>query len=123
MQKLLWICALILSAWSVQAIDIMPITEAFKTGNADLLKDKMASDVDLVAPGVSKKGSGSEAIAVLKTFFKSNKPTKFTVAHHTDKNDCGFLVGKLAAGGKEFRVNIMYTIKDDKMGIATIRIE
>lgn len=122
MQKLLWICALILAIGSVQAADITPITEAFKTGNADLLKDKMASEVDIVVPGASKKGSGSDAIAILKTFFKANKPTGFSVAHHADKKDCGFLVGKLSSG-KEFRVNITYTIKDDKIGISIIRIE
>lgn len=123
MQKILFTCALLIFALSIQAADIKPISEAFEAGNAELLKDKMASEVDIVVPGSSKKGAGNEAIAVLSSFFKANKPTGFTVAHHADKNDCGFIVGKLSTATKEFRVNITYTIKDGKILLSIIRIE
>ena len=108
---------------TIQSADIKPVTEAFKAGNADILKDKMATEVDIVVPGASKKGTGDEAITILKSFFQVNKPTGFTVAHHADKNDSGFFVGKLAIGEKELRVNITYTTKDGKILITIIRIE
>jgi len=83
----------------------------------------MAAEVDIVAPGVSKKGTGNDAVAILKTFFQANKPTALTVAHHADKKESGFLVLKLTTENKDFRVNITYTTKDGKTLITIIRIE
>ena len=122
MKKILFTVALFIVALSTQAADITPITNAFKTGNADMLKNLMADEVDFVSPVVSKKGNADDAIAGLKSFFQNHKPTDFTVAHHADKNDSGFIVGKLT-GNKEFRVNITYTVEDGKILISIIRIE
>jgi len=123
MRKIFFLLALILSVVSLQATDIKPVSDAINVGNADMLKDKMAAEVDIVVPGTSKKGTGSDAIIILKSFFQANKPTGFTVAHHADKNDSGFFVGKMTTENKEFRVNITYTAKDGKILITIIRIE
>ena len=123
MKKILFTLAFIISAITIQAADITPVTNAIKAGNADALKDKMAVEVDIVVPGTSKKCDGNDAVAILKSFFQANKPTGFTIAHHADKNDSGFFVGKLATDNKEYRVNITYTIKDGKVLITVIRIE
>jgi len=123
MKKIVFIFTLIISTLALQAADITPVAEAIKAGNTDILKDKMATEVDIVVPGASKKGTGNEAIALLNSFFQANKPTGFTVAHHADKNESGFFVGKLTTAGKEFRVNITYTTKDGKILLTIIRIE
>lgn len=123
MKKMLFTIVIAVSILQIQAADITPVSNAMKAGNAELLKDMFAAEVDLVTPGVSKKGNGSEAIAILKSFFQSNKPSAFTVAHHADKNDSGFIVGKLVTANGEFRVNITYTSKDGKIFITIIRIE
>ena len=123
MKKILFFLAFTLSILSIQAVDITPVSNAIKAGNAEMLKDKMAAEVDIVVPGTSKKCTASDAIALLKSFFQANKPTEFTVAHHADKNDSGFFVGKIATENKEFRVNITYTIKEEKILITVIRIE
>ena len=123
MEKLLFSIVLTVSTLYIQAADITPVSNAFKTGNADLLKNFMASEVDIVTPGVSKKGNGNNAIDILTSFFQTQKPANFTIAHHADKNDSGFLVGKLTTANKEFRVNITYTNRDGKILITIIRIE
>ena len=123
MRKLFFTITLATFILSVQAADITPVSNALKAGNADMLKDMMATEVDVVAPGVSKKGNGSEVIAVLKSFFQANKPAAFTVAHHADKKESGFFVGKLNTTNGDFRVNITYTTKDGKIQITIIRIE
>ena len=123
MKKILFTLILTVLTLTAQAADIKPVSNAFKIGNADMLKEMVAAEVDIVAPGVSKKGSGADAIAILKSFFQNNKPTDFTVAHHADKNDSGFIVGKLVTANREFRVNITYTAKDGKILITIIRIE
>ena len=123
MKTLFFTMALAAAILSVQAADITPVSNALKAGNADILKEMMAPEVDIVAPGVSKKGNVSEVTAVLKSFFQSNKPAAFTVAHHADKKDSGFFVGKLNTANGDFRVNITYTTKDGKILITIIRIE
>lgn len=123
MKKIVFTLALILSALSIQAADINGISNAFKNGNASSIAANMDTEVDIAVPGTSKKGSGSDAVSVLNQFFQANKPSGFTVAHHADKNESGFIVGKLATNTKEFRVNITYTIKENKVLIQSIRIE
>jgi len=123
MKKTLFTLTLSIVILQMQAVDITPISNAFKAGNADMLKEMMAVEVDMVTPGVSKKGNGSDAITILKSFFQDNKPTNFTVAHHADKNDSGFIVGKINTADREFRANITYTVKDEKILITIIRIE
>ena len=123
MKKLLFPIALMVSAMYIQAADITPVSNAFKAGDADVLKEYMASEVDIVALGASKKGNASDATAILKSFFQAQKPANFTVAHHADKNDSGFIVGKLTTADGEFRVNITYTTKEGNILITIIRIE
>ena len=43
--------------------------------------------------------------------------------HQADKNDGGFVVGKMQTSGREYRVNITYIVKDGRALIQTIRIE
>jgi len=123
MKKLIFMLALILSALSIQAADINGISNAFKNGNASSISGNMDTEVDIAVPGTNKKGNGSDAVAALNQFFQANKPSGFTVAHHADKKESGFIVGKLATATKEFRVNVTYTVKDDKVFIQSIRIE
>jgi hypothetical protein len=123
MKKIMYTLAFTLFILSVQAADITPVANAIKSGNADLLKDKMSEEVDISVPGTSRKSNGNEAIAILKKFFQTNKVSGFNVAHHADKNESGFFVGKLITDQGEFRVNVTYTTKDGKIRIQTIRIE
>ena len=123
MKKTLFTLALSILIMQMQAVDISPVINAFKAGNADMLKEMMAAEVEMVTPGVTKKGNGNEAITTLKSFFLNNKPTGFTVAHHADKNESGFIVGKITTENRDFRVNITYLVKEGKTLITIIRIE
>lgn len=123
MKKIFFTLTLAVFVLHLQAVDMTPVTNAFKNGNAEQLKEMMATEVDMVAPGVTKKVNNSEAIAILKSFFQNNKPSAFTVTHNADKNDSGFLIGKLTTANKDFRVNITYTSKEGKILISIIRIE
>jgi hypothetical protein len=123
MKRLLIILTLVFSFLSVHAADITPISNAFKAGNASSLTASMDSQVDMAVPGSSKKCDGSEAVAMLNTFFGTNKPSGFSVVHNADKKDNGFLVGKLPTSKGEFRVNVTYKLNGDKVVIQSIRIE
>ncbi|MDR3251904.1 MAG: DUF4783 domain-containing protein [Tannerella sp.] len=124
MGKILLTLTATLAFWSVNAADVTPITEAFRTGKAEALKGKMSAEIDIVVPDGSKKVAGEQAVAILDNFFKSHKVSGFTVVHNADKNESGFIVGKLSTDKGEFRVNITYTAsKDGKILIQIIRIE
>ena len=123
MRKLKAIILSLFTAWGLYAADITPITDALKSGNARALSACMYSEADVTVPGVSQKGSATEAAAILDRFFQGNTPSGFTVVHQADKNDGGFVVGKMQTSGREYRVNITYIVKDGRALIQTIRIE
>ncbi|MDR1624545.1 MAG: DUF4783 domain-containing protein [Tannerellaceae bacterium] len=123
MKRLIIILTLVFSFLSVRAADITPISNAFKSGNASSLTSSMDSQVDMAVPGSSKKCDGADAVAMLNTFFGTNKPSGFFVVHNADKKDTGFLVGKLPTSKGEFRVNVTYKLNGDKVVIQSIRIE
>ena len=123
MRKLKTIILSLLTAWGVYAADITPITEAMKSGNTGALSGSMYTEADVSVPGVSQRASAAEAAAILGRFFQGNPPTGFTVVHQADKNDGGFVVGKMQTAGREYRVNITYVIKDGRALMQTIRIE
>jgi hypothetical protein len=104
-------------------MDMNLITSSFKAGNVSPLAALMAQEVDVAVPASTKKCSPAEAVALLHSFFGSNKPVQFTVVHHADKKDSGFLVGKLLTAKEEFRVNITYRTENGKAIIQSVRIE
>ncbi|MDR1408239.1 MAG: DUF4783 domain-containing protein [Tannerella sp.] len=123
MKKSLFTAAFILSTLCLHAADITMISKAFSAGNATPLAANMDTEIDLALQDKAQKANAAEAVAQLNRFFEANKPTAFTVAHNADKNETGFLVGKLATGKGEFRVNITYIMNDDNIIIQSIRIE
>lgn len=123
MKKWMFTGIFILSMWSMRAADVTFIASTFKLGDATLLAGSMDAETDIAVPGVVQKGDAAEAIAVLTRFFETHKVAAFTVAHHADKRDTGFLVGKLATGNGDFRVNIAYSLRENKVIIQSIRIE
>jgi hypothetical protein len=112
-----------LSVLSMEAADITVIVNIFKEGKATGSAANMDTEVDIAVPGAKNKGTAADAVAILTRFFESVKPTGFAVLHQADKNDTGFVVGKLTTGDGEFRVNVTYCIKDNKVLIQSIRIE
>ena len=123
MRKIVCILVFALSVLSIYAADITTIINSLKEGKASGIVGNMDTEVDITVPGETKKGTGAEAVAILSRFFESEKPTGFTVLHHADKTETGFVVGKLTTGKGEFRVNITYGTKDNKVLIQSIRIE
>ena len=123
MRKIVCIVVFALSVLTLKAVDITMIINAFKEGKAAGIAGNMDTEVDITVPGATKKGTGAEAVAILTRFFESDKPAGFTVLHQADKNETGFVVGKLTTGKGDFRVNITYGTKENTVLIQSIRIE
>ena len=123
MKRFFCMFAFMLSVLSVEAGDITKIVNIFKEGKVSENDTNMDTEVDIAVPGTTKKTTGADAAVILMGYFESAKPTDFTILHHADKNETGFVVGKLATGSGELRVNITYYTKDNKVLIQSIRIE
>ena len=123
MKRFFYMFAFMLLVLSVEAGDITKIVNIFKEGKAADSAGNMDAEVDIAIPGTKKKETAADATAILTQFFESTKPTDFTILHHADKNDTGFIVGKLTVGDGEFRVNITYCTKDNIVLMQSIRIE
>jgi hypothetical protein len=123
MKRTILFFTLVFSFVCAQAADITPISGAFKAGNASVLASLMEEEVDVAVPGSTKKCNAAEAVALLNTFFASNKPVSFAVVHNADKKESGFVVGKLTTAKGEFRVNVTYRTDGNKAIIQSIRIE
>lgn len=111
---------LMVGAW---AADITGISSAFKAGDAAAVSGMMAEEVDMALPDASKRCGRAEAVSMLSAFFGSNKPASFSVVHHADKKESGFLVAKLKTSTGEYRVNITYRAEGQTVMIQSIRIE
>lgn len=105
------------------AVDTGQIAKSFKTGDAALLKNSMDTQVEIMLPAAKKKCAPDEAVRILGDFFRTHKPSDFTVMHEAEKKESGFYIGKLIAAGEEFRVNITYRTENDAIRIQSIRIE
>ncbi|MDR2763586.1 MAG: DUF4783 domain-containing protein [Tannerella sp.] len=123
MKKMIFTFAFILSVLSIQAADIKAIIDAFKSGDATLLAICMDTEVDMALPETARQVNGQEAVNLLTRFFAAGKVSGFTVAHHADKKESGFIVGKLVTEKGDFRVNITYQTREDKAIIQSLRIE
>ena len=123
MKRFLLTCALLCAFCSLQAADLAGITKALKEGKAETLTGKMAATIDLALPEKTLTCAGDQAIEALNSFFGQHKPASFTVVHHADKSDNGFLVAKLHTEAGDYRVNITYKAENNTAIIQSIRIE
>lgn len=123
MKRFLLTCALLCAFCSLQAADIAGITQAFKEGKAETLSGKLAATIDLALPEQTLTCEGEQAIQALNRFFGQHKPVTFTVVHHADKSDNGFVVAKLHTEAGDYRVNITYKADNNTAIIQSIRIE
>ena len=123
MKRFLLTCALLCAFCSLQAADIASITQAFKAGKAETLAGKLAATIDLALPEQTLTCEGEQAIQALNRFFGQHKPVTFTVVHHADKSDNGFVVAKLHTEAGDYRVNITYKADNNTAIIQSIRIE
>ena len=123
MKRFLLTCALLCAFCSLLAADIAGITQAFKAGKAETLAGKMAEKIDLALPEKTLTCEGEQAIEALNSFFGQHKPASFTVVHHADKSDNGFVVAKLHTEAGDYRVNITYKTDNNTAIIQSIRIE
>ncbi|MGL4292640.1 MAG: DUF4783 domain-containing protein [Bacteroidales bacterium] len=99
------------------------IADCFRKGNAALLRNTLASKINLSLPGITAETDIAKAESQLDRFFKTNAPAGFEIAHKSDKGDSGFLIGTLNTTKGKYRVHLLMRKTNNKYLIHQIRIE
>lgn len=105
---LLSMCSVKVDAQDVVAdTTMLPIIATIQAGNADSLALFFNQRVELSLPDFSAISSRNQAKMMLYTFFKSNKPTDFSLISQNQSNGGFFIVGTMSCADKWFRVSFL----------------
>jgi hypothetical protein len=125
MKALVTICLLLSSVWMAGQTDITKkVSDALKSGNAELLSEYFTSNVDITILDDEDMYAKDQAAVKLNKFFLQNKPTGFTIKHQgTSKLDDQYRIGELVTDEGTYRVTFFMKKSGDEMKIKQIRVE
>ena len=80
-----------------KSIGVVPegISNAFKTGNSEVLADYFSNNVELVVLDKEDVYSKNQAEIVVKNFFSSHRPYKFVILHQGGRESSKYAIGNL----------------------------
>ncbi len=96
---------------------------ALKTGNSTELSKYFISNVELIIGEKEGVYSKSQALVILKDFYKTNKPKNFSVLHEGGKDGAKYVIGNLKTDKMLYRVYFLIKKQGAKSYIHTLRIE
>ncbi|MCL2726806.1 MAG: DUF4783 domain-containing protein [Bacteroidales bacterium] len=99
------------------------IEKALKTGDVDAFSQWFSDNLDLDILDASNIYSKNQAKQILKKFFDKYTPKNFTLIHQSGNGRVYYGIGRLIAGGENFRVTIFVQDNDKKLQIQQVRIE
>jgi hypothetical protein len=99
------------------------INFAIKTGNSTELANYFITNLELIIGDKEGVYSKSQALAILKEFYKNNTPTDFSILHEGGKDGAKYVIGNLKTNKSTFRVYYLIKNQENKPYIHTLRIE
>lgn len=126
MQKLISIitmCFLLSTIGFSQENKVSDIVTAMQKGSAQQLSAKFNNSVELIVLGPGKIYNKSQAMMVMKDFFKKHPVNSFEPIHEIDKKTSFLLLGKMVSGKDAYRIQFLLKGKDSKLFIHQIRIQ
>ncbi len=105
--------------------DMTGITNALKSGNAEVLSRYFDESVELAILDDEDLYSKEEAKELLSEFFSSHKVSTFSQVHKgTSKGeDSHYVIGDLDTAGENYRVYLYLKVNGDQFVIQELRIE
>ena len=131
MKKIYWLASLMLtflfagpSAAQESGQDVFtPIGKYLQAGDCDKLSAWFADNLELDMLGAVNNCTRNQAKLIMKNFFTSYTPKKFTIIHKSGKAPMKYAVGSLSAGGERFRVILYVKTAGDKSYIEQLKVE
>ena len=99
------------------------INFALKKGNSTELSKYFISNVELIIGEKEGVYSKSQALVILKDFYRTNKPKDFSILHEGGKDGAKYVIGNLKTDKNIYRVYYLLKIQNNKSYIHTLRIE
>lgn len=90
-----------------------PIEKYIKAGDYEKLSAWFADNLELDVLGAINNCTRNQAKLIMKNFFTSYTPKKFSIIHKGGKAPMKYAVGKLSAGGERFTI-ILYVKTSEK---------
>ena len=100
-----------------------PIAKYMALGDAERLSAWFSDNLEITIFSTSNDSSRSQALQIMKSFFKSYTPRSFDISHRAGRSNMKYALGTLNAGGEMFLVTIFVNFKDDGYKIQQIKIE
>lgn len=100
-----------------------PIAKYMAQGDAERLSAWFSDNLEITIFSTSNDSSRSQALQIIKSFFKSYTPRSFDISHRAGRSNMKYALGTLNAGGEMFLVTIFVNFKDDGYKIQQIKIE
>lgn len=107
-----------------KAYDVFtPIAKYMAQGDAERLSAWFSDNLEITIFSTSNDSSRSQALQIMKSFFKSYTPRSFDISHRAGRANMKYALGTLNAGGEMFLVTIFVNFKDGGYKIQQIKIE
>ena len=107
-----------------KAYDVFtPIAKYMAQGDAERLSAWFSDNLEITIFSTSNDSSRSQALQIMKSFFKSYTPRSFDISHKAGRANMKYALGTLNAGGEMFLVTIFVNFKDNGYKIQQIKIE
>ena len=131
MKKLYWVATLLLAFLFAGPSDAQdsgqdvftPIGKYIQSGDCDKLSAWFADNLELDMLGAVNNCTRNQAKLIMKNFFTSYTPKKFTIIHKSGKAPMKYAVGSLNAGGERFRVILYVKTTGEKSYIEQLKVE
>lgn len=122
----LLIFVLLLFATSIWAQpNYTAIAQLIKQGNTQVLATHWDTQVEITLNETDGFYDVAQASQLLGDFFAKNKPADCSIAHSGAARDGSsyYCIGNLTAGGKKYRLYILFKSKGDKFVVQEMRFE
>lgn len=129
MKKLLLsLSVILLSAGLLSAQDkdqdvFTPIGKYINAGDYEKLSAWFSDSIELDILGAINNCTRNQAKLIMKNFFSNHTPKKFTIIHKSGKAPMKYAVGKLDAGGENFRIILYVKSTETDNCIEQIKVE
>ncbi len=116
-------CASLQTVWAQPNFGL--IAQALKQANLTALATYWDEQVELTIAETDEFYPPVQATEQLALFFKQNRPTDCQVVHSGTARDKSshYFISTLLAGGRKFRVYVLFKQKSEKYCIQEMRIE
>jgi hypothetical protein len=99
------------------------VIEALKTGNTAELSKFFNTSIELAIPGQEDIYSSQQAELIVKNFFAKHVPTNFVVLHKGGKEGSQYAIGNLSTSTGNYRVTLLFKLRENKPFIHQLRFE